>query len=57
MCVCVQWGSDQTSDSSLQSLIAHHDYHHRAYKKYVAKNRPLQYQIATKLLSYAGFLR
>ncbi|XP_064406324.1 1-phosphatidylinositol 4,5-bisphosphate phosphodiesterase delta-1-like [Halichondria panicea] len=50
------WDNAQASDNSLQSLINHHDYHHRAYKKYVAKNRPLQYQIATKLLSYAGFL-
>jgi len=53
----LQWSPDLTSDKELLTLIKHHDYHHRAFKKYVAGNRPLQYQIGVRLLSYAGFLR
>jgi hypothetical protein len=34
-----------------------HDFHHRAFKKFAAQNKPFEYQVADKLFSYAGFIR
>ena len=53
----LQWKPKECQPSVLQVLMQRHDLHHRAFKKFVAQNKPLEYQVADKLLSYAGFVR
>ena len=52
-----QWDRRLCTEDEILRLIHHHDYHHRAFKKFVAQNRPSDFQTVNKLLSYAGFLR
>jgi hypothetical protein len=51
-----QWPESSCSPSYLKALIDHHEYHHGAYKKYVARGSPQDYQIGPSLLSFSGFL-
>ena len=34
-----------------------YDYHHRAFKMYIAKGKPMEFHISIRLFSFAGFLR
>jgi len=34
-----------------------YDYHHRAFKMYLAKGKPFEFHICTRLFSFGGFLR
>ena len=53
----LQWKPKECRPSVLQALMQRHDFHHRAFKKFVAQNKPFEYQVADKLFSYAGFVR
>ena len=55
--IVLQWKPKDCRPSVLQALIQRHDFHHRAFKKFVAQNKPFEYQVADKLFSYAGFVR
>ena len=58
-CYLFQWRRGDCTRTTLQRMMRHHDHHHNSFKKYAAKNRPFEFNIAmTKpLLTYAGFLR
>jgi len=50
------WEKRRCLRDDIQNLVNHHDYHHRPFKKLVAENKPFEYQMASNLLSFAGFL-
>eukprot|EP00731_Ephydatia_muelleri_P028731 Em0020g375a len=52
------WRRGDCTRTTLQRMMRHHDHNHNSFKKYAAKNRPFEFNIAmTKpLLTYAGFL-
>ena len=56
-CFVIQWTDEECTTGNIQALIRHHDFHHQAFKKYAAENKPLEFQIGSSLLSYAGFVR
>jgi len=55
--IVLQWEKRRCLRDDIQNLVNHHDYHHRPFKKLVAENKPFEYQMASNLLSFAGFLR
>lgn len=52
-----QWNPKDASDERCKELICHYDYYHKAFKKYMAKEKGEDFQIMLCLFSFTGFLR
>lgn len=44
-------------DANCDRIMRRYDYHHRAFKMYIAKGKPMEFHISIRLFSFAGFLR